>query len=239
MSELQSTPYVDLTEMPRAGRWRGGSGTEAVIDSDPYTAERLTELAVATTEDVDEAHQAARGAQTEWAAATSTERAGVFLRAAEVLDQRQEELVGWLTREAGTTRIRALVEICIVRATMMAAVAHTSLGETTVTSDVPGKENQVCARPTGVLCVISPWNFPMHLSHRSVAPAQTARRRTSRNRVGIYRRPAKRVEPGRPTRREDLSVHRSGVQISPGRRACRLFSAVPAGWRHRGGWSRR
>ena len=50
-----------------------------------------------------------------------------------------EELVDWLIREAGTTRMRALVELGIVRATTMAAVTHTSLGEVTVATDVPGQ----------------------------------------------------------------------------------------------------
>lgn len=38
-------------------------------------------------------------------------------------------------------------------------------------SDVPGKESRVYRQPVGVVAVISPWNFPMQLSNRSVAPA--------------------------------------------------------------------
>jgi aldehyde dehydrogenase (NAD+) len=38
-------------------------------------------------------------------------------------------------------------------------------------SDIPGKENRVYRQPVGVVGVISPWNFPLHLSNRSVAPA--------------------------------------------------------------------
>lgn len=41
----------------------------------------------------------------------------------------------------------------------------------TMGSDIPGKENFVYRRPLGVVGVISPWNFPLHLSQRSVAPA--------------------------------------------------------------------
>lgn len=41
----------------------------------------------------------------------------------------------------------------------------------TMASDIPGKENLVYRRPLGVVGVISPWNFPLHLSQRSVAPA--------------------------------------------------------------------
>jgi aldehyde dehydrogenase (NAD+) len=41
-------------------------------------------------------------------------------------------------------------------------------------SDVPGKENRVYRLPVGVVVVISPWNFPMYLTNRSVAPALAA-----------------------------------------------------------------
>ncbi|MEU4244775.1 aldehyde dehydrogenase family protein [Actinoplanes sp. NPDC026619] len=168
---VATTPYTDFDLMPLAGKWRHGSSAGRLTDTDPYRGDVLLEMPQATVEDVDAAYAGALDAQAAWAATTPGERAAIFLRAAEVLDRRQEELVGWLIREAGTTRTRALVEIGIVRATTMAAVTHTSLGEETVASDVPGKENRIYTRPVGVVAVISPWNFPMHLSYRSVAPA--------------------------------------------------------------------
>ncbi|BCY08887.1 aldehyde dehydrogenase family protein [Actinoplanes sp. L3-i22] len=163
--------YTDFDLMPLAGKWRHGSSTTVLNDTDPYRGDLLLEIPQATVEDVDAAYTAAREAQPGWASTPASERSAIFLRAAEIIDARQEELVDWLTREAGTTRVRALVEIGIVRATTMAAVTHTSLGRETVASDVPGKENRVYRRPVGVVAVISPWNFPMHLSYRTVAPA--------------------------------------------------------------------
>lgn len=38
-------------------------------------------------------------------------------------------------------------------------------------SDILGKENRVYRQPVGIVGVISPWNFPLHLTNRSVAPA--------------------------------------------------------------------
>ena len=38
-------------------------------------------------------------------------------------------------------------------------------------SNIPGKENFVYREPLGVIAVISPWNFPLHLTQRSIAPA--------------------------------------------------------------------
>ncbi len=158
-------------QMPIAGSWRPGSSQQNLLDTNPYSGELLAQMRLATPADVDAAYRGAYEAQAAWADTSPAQRAAVFLRAAEIIDRRQEELVDWLIREAGTTRMRALVEVGIVKATTLAGVTHTSLGETTVATDVPGKENRVYTRPAGVVGVISPWNFPMYLSYRSVAPA--------------------------------------------------------------------
>lgn len=164
-------PYSGFDQMPIAGAWRPGSGDTDLADDNPYNGETLLTTRLANVEDVDNAYTSAAHAQKEWASASPTDRAGVFVRVAEIIDQREPELVDWLIREAGTTHVRALVEIGIVKATTLAAVTHTTLGEITVASDVPGKENRVYTRPAGVVGVISPWNFPMYLSYRTVAPA--------------------------------------------------------------------
>lgn len=166
-----SAPYRGLDLMPIAGEWRAGSSTATLTNSDPYSGDVLTETRKADRSDVDAAYRSARDAQSAWASTAPAERAAVFLRAAQIIDDRRDELVGWLTHEVGTTRVRALVELGIVKAATLAGVTHTTLGQTTVASDAPGKENRVYRRPAGVVGVISPWNFPMYLSHRSVAPA--------------------------------------------------------------------
>ena len=166
--------YTGFDRMPIAGEWRPGSSSATLTNTDPYSGAVLTETRKADRSDVDTAYRSARDAQVEWWASTPAERASVFLRAAEILDERTDELVGWLTREAGTTRMRALVELGIIKAATLAAVTHTTLGQTTVATDAPGKENRIYTRPAGVVGVISPWNFPMYLSYRSVAPALAA-----------------------------------------------------------------
>jgi len=163
--------YGGFDTMPIAGEWVAGLSGQSIQDVNPYDGDLLLETRRATVEDVDRAYRAARSAQRAWAAASPSDRAAVFLAAADIIDRRTAELVDWLTREAGTTRMRALVELGIVKATTLAAVTHTSLEQVTVATDVPGKENRVYRRPAGVVGVISPWNFPMYLSYRSVAPA--------------------------------------------------------------------
>jgi aldehyde dehydrogenase (NAD+) len=168
---MPATPYTDFDLQPIAGKWRHGSSPTSFNDTNPYSGEPLVHGRRATVEDLDAAYARAQEAQRDWARCSPTERSAIFLRAAEVIDSHMEELVDWLIKEAGATRMRALVELGIVRAATMAAATHTALGVKTVASDVLGKENRVYTRPAGVVGVISPWNFPLYLSYRSVAPA--------------------------------------------------------------------
>src|SRR5699024_9327814 len=78
----------------------------------------------------------------------------------------------WLIREAGSTRMKANVEWESARAvTREAASFPYRLEGRILVSDIPGKENRVYRRPLGVIGIISPWNFPLHLTQRSLAPA--------------------------------------------------------------------
>lgn len=165
-------PYSGLDRMLIAGDWRSGRSGQSVVDTNPYSGAVLTEIGLADTGDVDAAYSAARTAQRQWAAASPTERAAVMERAAGIMAARGGEFAGWLTREIGATVSRAAVEVAIAtEVTATAAVSQTGHPVTLVDSDIPNKENRIFRKPAGVVCVISPWNFPLYLSNRSVAPA--------------------------------------------------------------------
>ena len=55
--------------------------------------------------------------------------------------------------------------------TLEAATFPSRAGGQIVPNDIPGKESRVYRQPVGVVGMISPWNFPLHLSNRSIAPA--------------------------------------------------------------------
>lgn len=164
--------YIGFDHMPLAGSWRTGSSGDTATDTDPYTGDILTEIPLADSSDVDAAYQAARDVQRDWAAALPSERAQVFYRAAQLLEERREEVVDWLVAEAGAVRPRAEWEWGIVRADMLEAASYPSrVAGQILPAEIPGKESRVYRQPVGVVGVISPWNFPLHLSNRSVAPA--------------------------------------------------------------------
>ncbi|RCW38461.1 aldehyde dehydrogenase (NAD+) [Halopolyspora algeriensis] len=164
--------YTGFNRMPLGGEWRSGSSGSVSTDVNPYTDETLTEIPLADASDVDRAYQAAKQAQSSWAATLPGERSEMFRRAISVMDARRQEIVDWLVRETGGVRERAEFEWGLVRAGMAEVASYPSrVAGSILPGTVPGKENRVYRQPVGVVGVISPWNFPFQLSHRSVAPA--------------------------------------------------------------------
>jgi aldehyde dehydrogenase (NAD+) len=171
-SAFKPRPYDAFDGQFIAGRWLAGTGGRTVFDRDPYNDAVLAEIAQASVQDLDRAFDAAKAAQVEWAATSPSARAEVFLRAVSILDARKEEIILWIIRESGSTRIKAGIEWGAVRAGMLeAATMPVAAQGHIIPVDRPGKEARIYKKPVGVVGVISPWNFPLHLSNRSVAPA--------------------------------------------------------------------
>lgn len=174
-SAQQSGTYPEFTSMPIAGRWRAGGAGKTGTDTDPWSGATITEIPLASADDLDEAFAAAADAQRDWAAGPPADRAAVMRAAAAVMESRKEEITGWLVRESGGTQAKAALEWHLVHSVLLeaASIPHRPVG-TITPSDIPGKENRVYRQPAGVVAVISPWNFPLQLSARSVAPALAA-----------------------------------------------------------------
>lgn len=164
--------YTDLELLPLAGKWREGSSGDTQADHDPWNGETLLQIRLANRDDLDQAYAAAITAQRRWAAEPPATRAAVMRAAASVLQDRKQEITGWIVRESGGTVAKAELEWDLVRKGLWeaASLPHHIEGSI-LQSDVPGKESRVYREPVGVVAVISPWNFPMQLSNRSVAPA--------------------------------------------------------------------
>jgi aldehyde dehydrogenase (NAD+) len=158
--------------MPIAGEWRAGSSEKTAENRNPYSGELLSEVRLADSSDVDAAFAGAADAQPAWAARGPGERAEVMRRAAELLQQREAEFVDWIVRESGGTLAKGQLECKLVLGGLLeaASVPHRVAGRI-MPSDIPGKESRVYRVPAGVVAVISPWNFPLQLSNRSLAPA--------------------------------------------------------------------
>jgi aldehyde dehydrogenase (NAD+) len=162
-------PYDGFDTMLVNGTWRHGSAGRVADDLDPYTNDVLVRIPLADERDLDEAFRAAAAAQPKWYSMLPAERSAVLRRAATIMEERRGEIVEWLVRESGSTRIKANIEWEIAHAVTLEAATFPSRVEGPILpTDIPGKESRVYRQPVGM---ISPWNFPMHLSSRSVAPA--------------------------------------------------------------------
>ncbi|MCX7523320.1 aldehyde dehydrogenase family protein [Microbacterium sp. STN6] len=152
------------------GGWAAGEGESLTVE-DKATGETLARLAEASRAQLDNAVTLAVGAQRAWAADAPEQRARVLEHAADVLEAHREEYVRWLVREAGSAVPKAQSEIAQAldefrAAADLARADHTRILPTT------GEDASVAERvPHGVVGVITPWNVPLVLAMRSVAPA--------------------------------------------------------------------
>ncbi|NKE08438.1 MULTISPECIES: aldehyde dehydrogenase family protein [Kocuria] len=154
------------------GQWRDGTSERTVAMTAAVDGTMLRELQGSAVADVDEAYQAARRAQREWVERLPQERAEVLARAAQIMESRREELTAVLRVEAGASALKANIELsAAIAITRESATFPMRVPGTIHPSVFPGKENRVYRQPRGVVGVISPWNFPLHLSMRSVSPA--------------------------------------------------------------------
>ncbi|WP_426139532.1 aldehyde dehydrogenase family protein [Pseudomonas sp. DWP3-1-2] len=154
------------------GTWISGNSKRTLDNRNPFTGEQLLVMPMASREDLDAAYTAAQRAQQEWAATPPARKTELLNTLARVIEQRSEEITDWLIKESGSTRIKASFEchgsLNLVRE--CAGMPFQVEGRI-LTSYKPGEQSFVFREPLGVVGVISPWNFPMYLSMRSVVPA--------------------------------------------------------------------
>lgn len=167
--------YTNLNKQYISGVWREGNGKSLYQNINPYNQEIITDIQMASQQDIDEAYESSKKVQKDWEKVNAFEKSEIMEKAVEIIKKRREEVVELLMLEGGSSFIKANVEvdfcISIIRE---AASFPMRMGGEMVPSLVPGKENRLFRKPLGVLGVISPFNFPMYLSMRSVAPALAA-----------------------------------------------------------------
>lgn len=158
------------TDKLYSGGWRDAS---VILDvTEPATGEVLTSVGEATADDVAEAVERAEAAQREWKATKFDDRATILRRAAAIIEENADELRDWIVRETGGTRPKAGFELHVATSELHEAAGMLSApyGQLLPT-EYAGRLSFTRRIPYGIVGVISPWNFPLILSIRSVAPA--------------------------------------------------------------------
>jgi benzaldehyde dehydrogenase (NAD) len=153
-----------------ASGWTGGGGPPIRV-TEPATGKQLADLGSASTEDVMKAASLATAAQEAWQAVPPSERAAVLRRAGSLFDEHAEEIQGWIIRESGGIPPKAALETAIAAAECYEAAALPTHPRGDVLASDEPRWSFARRRPAGLVSVIAPFNFPLILSIRSVAPA--------------------------------------------------------------------
>jgi acyl-CoA reductase-like NAD-dependent aldehyde dehydrogenase len=159
------------------GAWREASDGGRMDVTAPATGTKLTDVAKATTQDVDAAVAAARAAFDSgiWSGLTTRERGRILQRAYQLMRERTEELAQAESANVGKPITFARVVDVNNAAELYefyASLGHHldgSVRETTNTKHV-----YVKTEPIGVVAAITPFNFPLILSSTKIAPALLA-----------------------------------------------------------------
>jgi benzaldehyde dehydrogenase (NAD) len=152
------------------GEWTASDGgTIAVME--PATGIEIGRVGEASPADLERSVAQAGKAQTDWAAVSFTERAAVMRRAAELWTDHAEEVHSWLMREAGGIRLKAQYEVfgAVQECLESSGLPSHALGEVLPTDRA--RLSMSRRTPVGVVAVIAPFNMPLKLAIRSVAPA--------------------------------------------------------------------
>jgi benzaldehyde dehydrogenase (NAD) len=152
------------------GSWDVGELPTTPVNS-PSNGQHLGALANAGADQVERSALKAAIAQRNWYALPYDDRAKVMRKAAAIAEQYQVEIAEWIVKESGSTHPKACFETSISIKSLHEACALPSRSQGEVLPSTPGRLSIARRRPLGVIGVISPFNFPLYLAMRAVAPA--------------------------------------------------------------------
>jgi acyl-CoA reductase-like NAD-dependent aldehyde dehydrogenase len=143
---------------------------------DPSSGDVLATVAKATAADIDRAVVAARAAldSKAWGGAAPAERGRIMTRMAQALRDRAEELATLESRDNGKPlkQARTDVQVAARYFEFFAGIADKIMGHTIPLG--PGFLDYTVREPIGVSAQIVPWNYPIQIGARGVAPALAA-----------------------------------------------------------------
>ena len=165
---LRGSLYID-------GEWCEADGGLTVGVRNPATEETICEVGYGGRAETERAVAAAAKAFKDWRERTAYERAQPLKRVAELIRERVEEVATALTMEQGKPITEARLEV-LATSTFFEYYAEEGKrihGEI-VPASARHKRLFILKQPIGVCAMISPWNFPIFLQARKIAPALAA-----------------------------------------------------------------
>lgn len=173
--ERPSYPFFYVpTDLLIGGTWVTGDNGSFPVHN-PSCGQILTHVADASVEQGIEALDAACDARTSWAATSVRERADILNRAYTLMTQRTEVIARLMTLEMGKPLDQSRGEVAYAANYLRwyAEEAARNFGRTAVAPE-SGLQITTVRRPVGPCLLITPWNFPLAMAARKVAPALAA-----------------------------------------------------------------
>lgn len=163
------------TQLLIGGEWRDSASGETFDVENPATGEKLATLASANSEDATAALDAACAVQDEWARTTPRERAEILRRAFELVQERAEDFAALMTLEMGKPIAESKGEVTY-GGEFLRWFSEEAVRDYGRTATVPEGTLRMITRrkPVGPCLLITPWNFPLAMATRKVAPAVAA-----------------------------------------------------------------
>jgi succinate-semialdehyde dehydrogenase/glutarate-semialdehyde dehydrogenase len=141
----------------------------------PATEEGFVEVSQGGREDAKKAIAAAAAAMPAWMKLTAYDRAKILKKTADLIRERADQFAKDMTMEQGKPVGEAKLEVLQSADTFeWFAEEGKRVYGSVIPNSVPGKRHLTVKHPVGVTAAIGPWNFPMSLLCRKIAPALAA-----------------------------------------------------------------
>src|SRR5690606_2366559 len=157
------------------GTWEASSSGQTIDVQDPATGEVIKQIADATVEDAVRALDAAVAAQDAWAATPTRERSNILRRAFDLLMERKEDFALLMSMEMGKPIAEARGEV-VYGGEFLRWFSEEAVRVQGDYRDNPeGTGTMIVSHlPVGPCYFITPWNFPLAMATRKIAPALAA-----------------------------------------------------------------
>ncbi len=157
------------------GQWINADNQKTFSVTNPYDQSILGNVPECGAEETKRAIQAASAAFTLWRDKTAKERADILWRWAHLIDANKEDLAVLMTLEQGKpiTESRGEIDYGNSFIKWFAEEGRRIYGDV-IPSNKPNQHLLVIKQPLGVVGAITPWNFPMAMITRKIAPALAA-----------------------------------------------------------------
>ncbi len=156
------------------GSWRLGEGRDTFPVVDPSTGATIAEVPLASAADLDEALATSERAFAVWRATDVDARSAILRSAAGLMRDRAEVIATLLTREQGKPIAEARGEVASSAQLFEWCAEEGKRTYGRVLVRPTGQRSMVIKQPVGPVAAFSPWNFPVYLMAKKLAPALAA-----------------------------------------------------------------